>query len=139
MALAGDLKSSAAVAGIHVYLRRFLIVLKLMTLLQQMAQAEINRREDLRRRTRAQLRQALREFLPGETVLVYGSLTKRGAFSEVSDVDLGIEREPAGMTVYQLISLLGERLGRRTDIVLLPDCRFRGRIVREGETWMPQD
>ena len=62
-----------------------------------------------------------------------------GAFSEVSDVDLGIEREPAGMTVYQLISLLGERLGRRADVVLLPDCRFKERIVREGETWMPQD
>ncbi len=104
-----------------------------------MAQADRKRREELRRRTRAQLRQALREFLPGETVLVYGSLTKPGAFSEVSDVDLGIEREPAGMTVYQLISLLGERLGRRADVVLLPDCRFKERIVREGETWMPQD
>lgn len=39
------------------------------------------------------------------------------------------------MSVYQLTSLLAERLGRRVDVVLLPEYRFRDRIVREGEKW----
>ena len=55
--------------------------------------------------------------------------------NEASDIDLALESEPAGMSVYQLTSLLAERLGRRVDVVLLPECRFRDRIVREGEKW----
>ena len=55
--------------------------------------------------------------------------------NEASDIDLALESEPAGMSVYQLTSLLAERLGRRVDVVLLPEYRFRDRIVREGEKW----
>jgi predicted nucleotidyltransferase len=109
-----------------------------MTLLQQMERDEKRRREEMRLAVRADLRAALREFLPAQTVVVFGSLMKRDCFSEVSDVDLAIETEPAGMTVYRLTSLLGERLGRRIDVVPLSECRFRDRILREGEAWMPQ-
>ncbi len=110
-----------------------------MTLLQKMESDRALRRERLRRVTRERLRSALREVLPGQHVVVFGSLVKPGGFRETSDVDLALEREPDGATIYQLTSLLAERLGRRVDIVLLPECRFRSRIAREGEPWMPQD
>jgi predicted nucleotidyltransferase len=109
-----------------------------MTLLQQMDRREKRRREELRLAVRSELRAALRELIPDRRVLVFGSLAKPGCFSDVSDVDLAIEAEPATMTVYRLTSLLAEQLGRRVDVVLLPECRFRERILREGEVWTPR-
>jgi predicted nucleotidyltransferase len=48
---------------------------------------------------------------------------------------VAFESEPAGLSCYQLTSLLAERLDRKVDLVLLPECRFRDKILREGETW----
>lgn len=109
-----------------------------MTVLQQMARDEAERREELRLVVGRELRASLGEFFPGQSVTVFGSLVKLGCFSDVSDIDLAIEREPAGMTICQLTSLLGERFGRRVDIVVLSECRFRDRILREGKVWTPQ-
>ena len=109
-----------------------------MTLLQQMARNKKRRGEEIRLAVRAELRDALQEFLPAQKVVVFGSLVRTDCFSDVSDVDLAIESEPVAMTIYQLSSLLGERLGRRVDVILLPECRFRERILREGEVWIPQ-
>lgn len=95
-------------------------------------------REEMRLAVRAELRTALREILPAQGVVVFGSLVKPGRFSEFSDVDLAIESEPPGITVYRLTSLFGERLGRRVDVVPLSECRFRDRVLREGEIWTPQ-
>lgn len=106
-----------------------------MTLLQQMESERRQRREFLRAETRRELQAALNDLLPGGRVIVFGSLLKPGRFSEASDVDLALEVEPAGISVCQLTGLLAERLGRRVDVVLLPECRFRNRIMREGETW----
>ena len=106
-----------------------------MTLLQQMESERMQRRECLRAETRRELRAALSENLPAASVIVFGSLLKPGRFNEASDIDLALEAEPVGMSIYQLTSLLAERLGRPVDVVLLPECRFRGRIAREGETW----
>ncbi len=77
---------------------------------------------------------ALGEVLPHEPVIVFGSILR--LFSEYSDVDIALEREPA-LSIYQLISLLSECLGRRVDVVLLPECRFAEKIGCEGERWMP--
>lgn len=115
------------------------VSLEPMTLLQQMERDGKRRREAMRLTVRAELRHALRELLPDQKVILFGSLVKANRFTECSDVDLAIESEPPGMTIYRLTSLLGERLGRRVDVVLLPGCRFRERILREGERWMPQD
>ena len=68
-------------------------------------------------------------------VIVFGSLVRPGRFNEQSDVDLALESEPVGMSVYQLCSLLAERLGRRVDVLLLSESRFRDKILKEGETW----
>ena len=106
-----------------------------MTLLQQMAREKTRRREALRLATQVELREALRALLPCQRVIVFGSLVKPGRFSEDSDIDLAIEREPSDVTICQLIGILGDRLGRRVDIVLLEDCRFRDRILREGKAW----
>jgi uncharacterized protein len=97
------------------------------TLLQQMEQERLQRRERLRAEVRRQLRE------------VFGSLTKPGRFHEESDIDLALESEPPGMSLYQLISRLAERLGRRVDVLLLHECRFRDKILREGETWTLPD
>lgn len=106
-----------------------------MTLLQQMESERMQHREFLRAETRRELRAVLSENPPAERVMVFGSLLKPGRFNEASDIDLALEGEPSGMSVYQLTSLLAERLGRPVDVVLLRECRFRDRIVREGETW----
>ena len=69
---------------------------------------------------------------------MFGSLIKPGRFSEESDADIALEKEPAAISLYQLTSRLAEFLGRSVDVVLLPECRFRERILREGEVWTPQ-
>jgi predicted nucleotidyltransferase len=109
----------------------------MVTLLQEMNEERAARRERLRMSVRDELRSALRDIVPGVTVTVFGSLTLPGRFTDVSDVDLALAAEPTGLSVYQLIAQLSERLGRSVDIVLLSECRFRDKILREGETWMP--
>jgi predicted nucleotidyltransferase len=86
---------------------------------------------------REELRAAVRDLLPGTRVTVFGSLTRAGAFTHASDVDVAIEAQPPGSSVYQLIAQLSERLGRRVDVILLSESRLREKILREGETWMP--
>lgn len=85
--------------------------------------------------TRRQLRHSLAQLVPGQQVVVFGSLTKPGVFNDASDIDLALEHEPCGISSGQLMSELTERLGRRVDVVLLGRCRFRDRILREGEVW----
>lgn len=78
---------------------------------------------------------ALGALVPGGRVWVFGSLTKPGEFNDASDVDLALEAEPALMSAGVLSSELAERLGRPVDVVLLDQCRFRDKILREGELW----
>jgi predicted nucleotidyltransferase len=106
-----------------------------MTLLKQLNIERAARREELRRQVRQGLRHALAQLRVADRVIVFGSLTKPGHFTEVSDIDLALEGEPAGMTIYQLTALLAEQMGRPVDVVVLSECRFRNRIVREGEVW----
>ena len=105
------------------------------TLLQKMTEEHAVRMERLRMSVREELRSALREILPGTPVTVFGSLTHAGRFTDASDVDVALAVEPAGASVYQLIAQLSERLGRRVDVMVLSECRFRDKILREGETW----
>lgn len=107
-----------------------------MTLLQHLHRQHAERSEGLRLETRQRLRCVLRQIAPAQQVLVFGSLTKPYAFTAASDIDVALQGEPAGMTLYQLTALLAELMGRPVDVVLLSECRFRERIVREGEKWM---
>ena len=107
-----------------------------MTLLQEREITRQARRLEIREQTRARLRDALTELIPGERVIVFGSLTRPGVFNDASDVDLALEREPAALSAGCLMVELSERLGRRVDIVMLSECRLRTKIEREGETWM---
>jgi len=107
------------------------------TLLQKMTEERAARTERLRLTVREELRSALREILPGTPVTVFGSLTRGGLFTDASDVDLALAAEPEGLSVYQLIAQLSERLGRRVDVMLLSESRLRDKILREGETWTP--
>jgi predicted nucleotidyltransferase len=110
-----------------------------VTLLQQRDSERYLGRERMREEMRQRLRRALVELAPAPTAIVFGSLVKPGRFSETSDVDVALTSEPAEMTTGLLSSLLAERLGRQVDVVLLFECRFRDRILREGETWTLSD
>jgi predicted nucleotidyltransferase len=107
-----------------------------MTLLQKRDLARRRRRLDVFEETRRRLQSALRELIPGQRVIVFGSLTKPGVFNDGSDVDLALEAEPAQMSAERLTSELMERLDRPVDVLLLSHCRFRNKILREGEAWM---
>jgi predicted nucleotidyltransferase len=109
-----------------------------MTLLQQMERQRLETREGSRHEARRLLREVLRETLPDQRVFVFGSLLRPGKFAEESDIDLALESEPPHMTIYQLIGLLSERMGRPVDVLLLTECRFKERILREGELWTLQ-
>ena len=107
-----------------------------MTLLQQRDLARRQRRLEVYAETRERLREALAQLIPGEKVIVFGSLTKPGVFNDRSDVDLALEKEPAMMNSWTVASELADRLRRPVDVVLLGHCRFRAKIIREGEPWM---
>jgi predicted nucleotidyltransferase len=86
--------------------------------------------------TRQLLKEALAELIPGETVIVFGSLTRPGVFNDRSDIDLALERAPRRMSEYRLISELMERVNRPVDVLLLNNSRLREKILREGEVWI---
>jgi predicted nucleotidyltransferase len=112
-------------------------ILSLMTLLQKRDLARRQRRLEVLADTRRDLRAALTHLVPGSRVILFGSLTKPGIFNDRSDVDLALEAEPPGMDALHLTAELTERLGRPVDVVLLEKCRFRRKIIREGEVWTP--
>ena len=106
-----------------------------ITLLQERDAVRRQRRLDLYSETRHRLRAALTEIVPGHRVILFGSLTRPGVFNDRSDVDLALESEPSEMSVLRLIASLSERLDRPVDVVLLRQCRFSAKILREGEVW----
>jgi len=77
----------------------------------------------------------LADLIPGTPVILFGSITRPGVFNDVSDIDLALASEPSAMSVSSLMVELADRLSRRVDVVLLPKCRFREKILREGERW----
>jgi len=107
-----------------------------MTLLEKRDSARRQRRLDVRADTCRRLRVALAELMPGCKVIVFGSLTRPGVFNDHSDVDLALEAEPLHLNTWSLAGELMERLQRPADVVLLSRCRFRDKILREGEVWM---
>jgi predicted nucleotidyltransferase len=85
---------------------------------------------------RERLAAAIREYLPtGSRVWVYGSLTEPGRFREWSDIDLALEADPPGMSIYLLASLLAERCLRRVDVCLIAETRLATAIRQKGELW----
>lgn len=107
-----------------------------MTLLQQREGDRMRVREEIRAETRAKLKMALSELLPGAKVLVFGSLTQSGKFNANSDVDIALFEEPTTMTLWGIMAELMERLGRPVDVLMLFQCRFRDRLLKEGEIWI---
>lgn len=107
-----------------------------MTVLQKRDLARQQRRLDVFAETRRRLQSALSELIPGQRVILFGSLTKPGTFNDRSDVDLAVETEPSQMSAERLISELMDRLERPVDVLLLDRCHFREKILREGELWI---
>jgi len=110
-----------------------------MTLLEQMERERLEKRERSRQEARQRLLEVLRQTIPGKRVFVFGSLLRPGKFTPQSDIDLALESEPRDMSIYQLIALLSERMGRAVDVLLLDECRFKNKILKEGELWTLPD
>lgn len=106
-----------------------------MQLLQQVEAERMRRREELRAEVRARLRNALDTLAPAEQVIVFGSITRPRAFHDRSDVDIAFVEEPRAFSRYQMQARLEEYMGRRVDLVILSECHFKGKILREGERW----
>ena len=96
-------------------------------------------REGLRQATLTALKRALRELLPRQRCVVFGSLLQPGRFHEWSDVDIALWDRPPGVSEYRFQAELEERLRRPVDLVLLPESRLREKILREGELWTNSD
>lgn len=96
-------------------------------------------RETLRHDVRQRLRSALKLLLPGQKVVVFGSLTHAGAFNQHSDVDVALFEEPRDRSLFGLMAELEESVGRPVDVLLLDRCRFKNKILREGELWTNSD
>lgn len=106
------------------------------TLLQRSNAERARRREAARISARERLREALAELLPrGSEVWVFGSLLRSGLFREDSDVDIAVERLPAGRSEAWLQYELALRLDRGVDVLNLHETGLRARIEREGEKW----
>ncbi len=106
-----------------------------MTLLQRRDLARRRRRFEVYLDTRARLRAALAQLMPGNKVIVFGSLTRPGVFNDRSDVDLALPGSPPPVDPLELTAHLMERLARPVDVVRLDQCRFRQKIRLEGEEW----
>jgi predicted nucleotidyltransferase len=108
----------------------------IVSLLTQLHEAKRAGRERLRLETRARCRELLGALLPpGTRIIVFGSLAKPYAFSRWSDVDLAVDRLPAGLSPEQLAAQLEAGLGRPADVVRLGETRINAAILRTGETW----
>jgi len=106
-----------------------------MTLLQQRDAARAQRRLDLCSRTRHDLRIALSELVPGREVLIFGSLTKPGVFNDCSDIDVALLGSPGDLDPCSLAGELSDRLRRPVDVIWVDRCRFRNKILSQGEHW----
>ena len=106
------------------------------TLLQRMSAERAERREAARVAARERLRQALAELLPpGSEVWVFGSVLRPGRFREDSDIDIAVERLPAGLSEAWLQYQLALRVDRGVDVLNLHETGLRARIEHEGERW----
>ncbi len=65
---------------------------------------------------------------------VFGSVTRSQCFFARSDIDIALAQD-SNMQQFQIMSALSLRLDRDVDIILLDDCPFAGKIIREGIPW----
>ncbi len=107
-----------------------------MKLLLEHRDAVLARNEATRLRILSQLREFSRIHLKGCRLWVYGSLSQKGRFRQESDIDLALDLEPEGMSIYGISAWLGEILGRPTDVVILSETRFKDAIEKKGISWI---
>ena len=110
-----------------------------MKLFEKVESVRALENEQMRLKTASALKIAMNDLLPGLRYMVFGSLVQPRRFHRRSDVDVALFAEVPGWPDYRLLATLESRLGRPVDVVLLPDCRFREKILREGELWTNSD
>lgn len=107
-----------------------------MILLQEHVKAVLAQNEVLRLETLQQLRLASHQHLKGCKIWIFGSLAKKGGFRPESDVDLALDHEPVGCSIYGVTALLSETLGRPVDVVLIDETRFKNLILKSELSWI---
>lgn len=107
-----------------------------LSLLKQREAALLAERERAREAALAKLRAAVREYLMGETVWVYGSILVAERFGRESDIDIALEREPGSYSLFALQCLLTEATGHEVDICVLDETRLKDKIRATGERWI---
>lgn len=101
----------------------------------EIEQQRLERRERLRNQVRLDVRTALDKFLPGEDVILFGSIISPYHFHDRSDVDIALYHAPVGRSIYGLVAQLDEYLGRAVDLVVLDETRLKEKILTTGEVW----
>ncbi len=101
----------------------------------------MQKKAEERERTRQEMLQSvyralqrLSEEYPWEEVFIFGSVTKPGKFSDVSDIDIGIRGLPK-LLLYQFVGKISMLLDRDVDVVRLEECRFAAAIMHRGIRW----
>ncbi|MGC8602617.1 MAG: nucleotidyltransferase family protein [Desulfomonilaceae bacterium] len=94
-------------------------------------------REKLRQTVLVQLDEALKvlsEKYSWTEIFIFGSITRKGAFHDGSDVDIGIEGlDP--LDHYAFVADISSFLERDVDVVILEECGFADRIKEKGLKW----
>lgn len=76
----------------------------------------------------------LSEKYSWEEIFIFGSITRKGAFHDGSDVDIGIEGlDP--LDHYAFDADISSLLERDVDEVLLEECGFAEKIKKKGQKW----
>ncbi len=94
-------------------------------------------REKLRQTVLVRLDEALKvlsEKYSWEEIFIFGSITRKSAFNDGSDVDIGIEGLNP-LDHYAFVADISSLLERDVDVVILEECGFADRIKEKGLKW----
>lgn len=108
----------------------------MINLYQEREVKRLEARNHLQAETWILLKALLLEFFPKQKVWIFGSLVKAGKFHSYSDIDLAIEKVPEGRSEFEIAVAMEERIKRPVDLVLLGECRFKSKILKEGLLWI---
>ena len=76
----------------------------------------------------------LSEEYSWDEAFIFGSVTRPGKFSDVSDIDIGIQGLNRFL-LYQFVGKISMLLDRDVDVVRLEECRFAEKIMNRGIRW----
>jgi uncharacterized protein len=108
------------------------------SLIRKTCAEQYRRREALRRQTLNAVFEALAalaERVPFDSAFVFGSVTRPGAFTAASDIDIGFVNLNDEV-FFRTSAFLSRQLGREVDVIQLEQAgRVQHTIFSEGIRW----